>query len=240
MVERGKPAEYGQEITRRRARLTRSRIPLKGMTILDFGCGNGAQACEFEQDGCRVIGVDIDRDDLATFADQIVLLGSKSMVPIWYDGSQLPMGDGCIDGVISYEVLEHVQDEDRALSEISRVLKPGGNLVISVPNKWWVFETHGAYLPVLPWNRVPFFSWLPGAIHDRFAKARIYRKADITKLLVQHGFEIVEVSYITAPMDVVKNPGLKKVLRSTVFRGDVTAVPFFSTAILVHARKPGS
>ena len=35
-------------------------------------------------------------------------------------------------------------------AECLRVLKPGGRFIISVPNKWWIFETHGADLPLLP------------------------------------------------------------------------------------------
>jgi hypothetical protein len=100
-----------------------------------------------------------------------------------------------------------------------------------------VFETHGAHLPLLPWNRVPFFSWLPRAIHRKYAKARIYRKSEIVKLLEDHSFEVLEALYITAPMDVVKSPWLKHLLRSTVFSGDTTIVPWLSTSVLVHCKR---
>ena len=84
---------------------------------------------------------------------------------------------------------------------------------------------------------MPFFSWLPHAFHRKFAKARIYRKQDIIKLLRTHSFEVISTQYITAPMDVAKNPQLKKWLHATLFTKDTTQITFLSTGILVHGRK---
>ena len=120
----------------------------------------------------------------------------------------------------------------------ARVLTPGGTLVLSVPNKWWIFETHGARLPLLPWNRVPFFSWLPRPIHGRFARARIYTRGRILRLLAEAGFEILACRYLTAPMDVVRQEGLAALLRRTIFSGPGTRWPILSTSIFVMARRP--
>ena len=119
-----------------------------------------------------------------------------------------------------------------------RCLKPGGVLAISVPNKWWIFETHGAYLPLLRWNRVPFLSWLPQFIHRRIARARNYKKSDILYVLKQAGLEIVNAHYITAPMDRLRPPRLQQLARHWLFRASSTSVPFLAPSILVVARKP--
>lgn len=237
LVARGKPAEYGQEIVKRRSRLTTDRVNLKGKKVLDFGCGNGAQTIELLDAGSRIVAIDIDRHDLEEFSAYLKSENIDTVLPVEYDGGRLPIRDASVDVVVSYEVIEHVQSESEALHEIHRVLKADGDVVMSVPNKAWVFETHGAYLPLLPWNRVPFFSWLPRWIHRRYAKARIYRRSQIVRLLDTHSFDIVDTTYITAPMDVAKPEWLKKLLRSTIFSGDTTDVPFLATAILVHARK---
>ena len=50
--------------------------------------------------------------------------------------------DAHFDVVSTIEVLEHVRDVDMAMSEIVRVLKPGGALLVSVPNRYFPFETH--------------------------------------------------------------------------------------------------
>lgn len=236
-VGRGKPADYGQEIVKRRYRLTVARLDFNNKRVLDFGCGNGAQTIEFLDAGCKIIAVDIDRHDLSTLIEKLQMHADSSIVPVQYDGHSLPIPSESIDIVMSFEVMEHVTDECQALREIYRVLKPGGEMILSVPNKAWIFETHGANLPLLPWNRVPFFSWMPRAIHARFAKARIYRKQDIVKLLSSHSFTVTESSYVTAPMDVVKLTWLKTFLRTTIFSGDTTVIPFFSTSILVHCKK---
>jgi hypothetical protein len=57
------------------------------------------------------------------------------------------------------------------------------------------------------------------------------------RVLQDHSFEILSTVYITAPMDVVSNPRLKKILRGTLFGRDTTRVPFLATAILLHAKK---
>ncbi|MBI4547464.1 MAG: class I SAM-dependent methyltransferase [Ignavibacteriae bacterium] len=158
---RGKPAEYDQEIVKRRFRLTISRVDLKNKLVLDFGCGNGAQTIEFTNSGCKIIAVDIDKGDLTILENYLRSRNINTIVPFQYDGSCLPIESTSIDVVLSYEVLEHVNEESFALLDIYRVLKPGGDFILTVPNKGWIFETHGAYLPLLPWNCVPFFSYFP-------------------------------------------------------------------------------
>ena len=109
--------------------------------------------------------------------------------------------------------------------------------MISVPNKWWIFETHGAKLPLLPWNRVPFFSWLPKFIHSKYANARIYKKREIIALLSEYGFKVEEAKYITAPMDVLPKGKFKDFIIKTFFNSELTKSPFKSPSIFVVATK---
>jgi 2-polyprenyl-3-methyl-5-hydroxy-6-metoxy-1,4-benzoquinol methylase len=233
----GKPAAYGQEIVKRRFRLTAATVALHNKTILDFGCGNGAQTGEFVRADCKILAVDVTLSDLQILRQHLAPRQGGCVIPIKYNGSQLPIATGAVDLVVSFDVLEHVDTEATALREIHRVLKPEGEIILTVPNKGWIFETHGAHLPVLPWHRVPFFSWLPHALHRRFARARIYRRRDIVKLLRRHAFEILHTQYMTAPLDMVKNARLKRYLQALVFRGDTTRFSILATAIFIHGRK---
>jgi SAM-dependent methyltransferase len=234
----GKPADAGDFLLQRRYRLVVPWIPETVRTMLDFGCGNGAQTLMFTPHLDKVYGLDISESFLDDFRVQANALSVADKVEaMHYDGRNIPANDGFFDLLTSFEVLEHVPDETQALSEMYRVLSPGGRLIISVPNRWWIFETHGADLPLLPWNRVPFFSWLPKSIHDRYARARIYSRSEIVRKIEDRGFDIEATQYITAPMDVVKVGWIQDSLRNTVFKGDRTRVPFLSTAVLVIARK---
>ncbi|MFH1844025.1 MAG: methyltransferase domain-containing protein [bacterium] len=236
----GQPAQVTDFILQRRYRLARPFLPEGGGVLLDFGCGNGAQTELFAPDFARIEAVDINPSSLAEFSRRLERDGLAHRIrPQRYDGGTIPLDDASVDCITSFEVLEHVEDELACLRELRRLLRRDGQLILSVPNRWWLFETHGANLPLLPWNRVPFFSWLPTRIHDRFARARIYRKSDILRLLHAAGFTVQHSLYVTAPMDVVRWERPRRWLRRSLFARDSTSWPCLATAILVFARPGG-
>ncbi len=234
----GAPATGGQFILERRARLVRSLLSAAGGHLVDFGCGNGAQTLLFAGDFDRLTGVDVSETYLEDFRREIVTRQLESRVAaVATDGGPIPLSDGVADVVTSFTVLEHVPDEQAALAEMRRILRPAGKLIITVPNRWWIFETHGADLPLLPWNRVPLVSWWPKRLHDRWARARIYRRREIEKILVQAGFTI-DVSFrMTAPMDMIPWEPLRRLVRTTMFRSDRAVTPFQATEIVVAATR---
>lgn len=237
-VALGKPASYGDFVLGRRAALIDAMGPFRGGRLLDVGCGNGAQTVRFLDRFDAVVGLDVVPQHLAEFERVLAGMSGANCRTVLYDGDRMPFDDANFDTILSIETLEHVADESRTLAEMHRVLRPGGTLVVSVPHKWWIFETHGARLPLLRWNRVPFFSWLPHPIHARFAKARIYTRSDITARVRASGFEVQAACYLTAPMDAVGSERLARLLRRTLFRGAATRWPVLSTSVFVRARRP--
>ena len=238
----GAPAAGGQFILERRARLVRSLFPAAVSPetghLVDFGCGNGAQTLLFAGDFDRLTGVDVSEEFLKEFRLEIAARGLEDrMKAVAAGGGPIPLPDGSADVVTCFTVLEHVPDEMAALREMHRILRPGGKLIITVPNRWWVFETHGADLPLLPWNRVPLVSWWPKKLHDRWARARIYRRREIEELLVQSGFNIDTSFRMTAPMDMISWEPLRRFVRSTLFRPDRAPTPFQATEIVVAATR---
>lgn len=94
--------------------------------VLDFGCGSRPYETLFTR-ASSYTGVDIQ----VSGHDH-----RDSKVDVFWDGSTLPFNDASFDAVVCFEVLEHVFDIDRVLSEIRRVLKPGATFMLSIPFAW--------------------------------------------------------------------------------------------------------
>jgi 2-polyprenyl-3-methyl-5-hydroxy-6-metoxy-1,4-benzoquinol methylase len=234
----GRPASAGQLILERRRRLVEPFCPESRGHLVDFGCGNGAQTLLLAPRFDQVTGLDVSPAFLSEFQTEIRTRGWNDRVTT----AEIVPGAGApavepADVVTSFTVLEHVPDEAEALSMMGQLLRPGGRLLLSVPNKWWLFETHGANLPLLPWNRVPLVSWWPRFLHDKYARARIYTEGDIVRLVRRAGFTIDEVFRMTAPMDMIPWEPVRDLARATLFRPDRTSIPFLATEIVVAATR---
>ena len=155
----GRPASSGQMILERRRRLVQPWLPTAKGHLVDYGCGNGAQTLLLAPSFDRVTGLDINQEFLADFQAGIKERGwSDHVAAEVIDPEAAALRAGPADVLTSFTVLEHVPNEAAALRQMRDLLRPGGRLILSVPNKWWLFETHGANLPLLPWNRVPLVS----------------------------------------------------------------------------------
>jgi len=239
-IEKGKPAGYQDFIIFRRLELLKQFTEFFNSTfnLIDIGCGNGATLLNIFNQFNSCHGIDIEKERVQLFQNKLQKNKINNCTTSVADINEKLTHENYYDRAISFEVLEHVENENRTLKNIYSCLKPGAKFAISVPNKWWIFETHGAHLPLLSWNRVPFFSWLPSSIHSRYAKARIYTKSKIKKILIDNGFNIIYCQYVTAPMDVVSVNWLQSFLRKTIFKHHSTSIPFISTSIMVFAEKP--
>jgi SAM-dependent methyltransferase len=125
--------------------------------VLDFGCGSKPYE-SFFSGAASYLGVDLE----GTGHDH-----ADSKVDVFYDGKVLPFPDDAFDTVVSFEVFEHVFNLSDVLTEIRRVTKPHGTLLISIPFAWHEHEQ--------PYD---------------FAR---YTSFGITHILVTSGYEIVEV-----------------------------------------------
>lgn len=212
-INLGRPTQYDFRLPQLRHELSHPHLPATPRRrLLDFGSGNGANTVLFADDFDDVVGVDVEPDRVEEARTEAKLRGLTNVSYQLYDGSVLPFDDASFDHAVSFEVLEHTRDDAKAVAEIHRVLRPGGLITMSVPNKWYLMETHGFDLPPqwVKWNRVPFMSWLPTPIHERYAKARIYSRNRIFELLRGNGFDLIEHKYVMPPFDIVERPRVKR------------------------------
>lgn len=227
----GKPASSEWSILERRYNLVRESTKQENWgNVLDIGCGNGSQTALFLKNCNQLTAIDLSPENVQLTKQ---LLPSAKV----YEASaeNLPFEDNSFDLILCFEVLEHISDDRKALLEMKRVLRKNGFVAITVPNKLWIFETHGCnfqgILSKIPWNRIPYFiSWLPTTIHEKISRARIYSKKRIFKLVKSVGFQIEQHYFVTAPMDVIRWKWLQKMLRFLIFRKDRTRCPFLAVS----------
>ena len=110
---------------------------LAGTLWLDAGCGTGTLARWLATRGCSVLGVDaasemvVAANHCAQSQNYSDRLGFVRITTI----ARLALDDRSLDGVLCSSVLEYVSDPSACLTEFARVLKPGGLLLVSVPNR---------------------------------------------------------------------------------------------------------
>jgi 2-polyprenyl-6-hydroxyphenyl methylase/3-demethylubiquinone-9 3-methyltransferase len=121
--------------------------------LLDVACGGGLLAPHLVGRGYRHVGVDLSARALTQAA-------GHGVVALRGDVTRLPFRDDAFDVVIAGEILEHVIDQEAAIEEACRVLKPGGTLVIdTIANTWW-----GRFSSITVAERVP--AGPPARLHD--------------------------------------------------------------------------
>lgn len=110
--------------------------PLCTGNVLEIGCANGDLSVFIAAHGATLYGIDIDpvAVDLARY--KVAKLGIDTCRFQVGNGYQLNLPDQYFDTVVVAEVLEHVNDPKRIIKEAYRVCKPGGKVIISVPNRY--------------------------------------------------------------------------------------------------------
>jgi len=153
----------------------------KEIVIVDFGCGNGQVIKEIKliNPEAEYIGLDVSEKALEKARK---ILPNHKFYKI-EDGAEFPLNDNSVDFIFSSEVIEHIYDTENAFSEIARILKPDGKLLITTPYHGLI---KNLLITVLNFNK----HFNPTSPHIRF-----FSKKSLFNLLNRFGFEILKYGY---------------------------------------------
>ncbi|ABX03769.1 class I SAM-dependent methyltransferase [Herpetosiphon sp.] len=182
----------------RRARRLMQYLDLQdGDTVLDCGCGYGfyTQMIDKLRD-LHVVGFDEAFDRLLVGQEH-----ANRATFVRGDGQGMPFANNSFDKILLSEVLEHIPDQQAALHELRRILKPGGILAISVPHAnyplWW---DPASWI----WTRLggkPFTHTKFGSIWENHV--RLYEPAELVRQVRMADFEVEcceEATHYAIPM----------------------------------------
>lgn len=209
---RGEPSYVWREGQQRRLEMI---VRAAGERIrgraLENGCGVGMYVEHLAPYGGCIVGLEYDFERAAE-------AGTRSPGIINAAGEALPLPSNAFDLILSHEVLEHVRGDAQAVREMVRALKPGGRVVLFVPNRGYPFETHGIYWrEKYYFGNKPFVNYIPRRWRDKLAPhVRVYSKRDLEKLFAGVPVKIVERTVIFGAYDnlISRFGALGKVLRA--------------------------
>ena len=169
---------------------------LRSQLWVDAGCGTGTLSRWLAEQGCHVRGVDA--------AQEMVQIGASIALDKKYTGTltlqcietiaTLPVSSGSLDGVLCSSVLEYVQNPDACLREFVRVLRPGGLLLVSVPNAQSIARMGQAAIHRLGCSvGKRWFRFLDYSIHQ-------YSVEQFIRLLSSHRFRAKKVLPFGSPI----------------------------------------
>ncbi|WP_246787741.1 class I SAM-dependent methyltransferase [Bradyrhizobium sp. CCBAU 53421] len=164
---------------------------------LDAGCGTGTLSRLLAARGCDVTGVDASPEMIAAAhgrpADgKLAELLTFRQIPTI---ANLPFADRSFDGVLCASVLEYVPDVAQCLAQIHRVLRPGGLLLVSVPNRGSLLRQSYKFAHAAS-SRIsvrPLFRYLA---FSRFDTSH----AAMQSLLRQHGLTMLATGFAGSPL----------------------------------------
>lgn len=163
-AQRGEPSYVWREGQERRLNMIAQWAKLENAHVLIDGCGVGMYAAQIRRRYTPYVeAFDIEMERVEDTRSEV----SHAVVAV---AEAVPYPSNTFDTILSHEVLEHVNDDRMAVREMVRVLKPGGRIIIFVPNRWYPFETHGHYWQgEYHFGNTPLINYLPDAVRNKLA-----------------------------------------------------------------------
>lgn len=131
--------------------------------ILEVGCGEGYGSNYLSKSCKEIIGIDVEKSAIEHAKKKYTSANCSFKE---YNGSNIPYDDSHFDYVVSFQVIEHVDDDAAFIRDLKRVLKPGGTAFVTTPNKTYRLKPGQK-----PWNRYHKREYYPKELEDVLQKA---------------------------------------------------------------------
>ncbi len=231
---RGNPSYVWRAGQERRLQMVRRWSPLAGRRVLDVGCGLGMYTAAFLRETPHVFGIEIEHE-------RALEARERAAAVIQSPGERLPFANAAFDVVFSHEVLEHVADDRACVAEMVRVTRPGGRIVVFVPNRLYPFETHGVFWRGrYRFGNAPLVNWLPPPLRNRLAPhVRAYTSRGLRRLFDGLPAHTVHHTQIFPGYDnvVARRPVLGRALRAFTYTLERTPLRVFGLSHLLVVEK---
>jgi ubiquinone/menaquinone biosynthesis C-methylase UbiE len=147
--------------------ISATNITPKETQVLEVGCHTGVFAMTLANRYMNWTGVDIDQHALQQAVSSVATKELNNVIFLSANAEDLPFANNSYDLVICNHIYEHIPNPEKMLSEISRVLRPGGICYFSAGNRFALIEPH---------HRVLFLSWFPKSISNFVLTIKYKRK----------------------------------------------------------------
>ena len=221
-----------------------------GYRVLDIGAGLGRHSFESLTRGARVVAADLDDVALKEVSQMGAAMIAEDQAPlgatldcVQSDALSLPFEDGSFDRIIASEVMEHIPDDEAAMRELHRILKPGGIVAVTVPRRWpeqvcWLLSSQyhsaaGGHVRIFSRNELesklqradlyPFHHHHAHALHSPYwwLKCAVGVDRDLPVTRAYHSFLV---------WDITKKPFVTRTLETALD-------PLMGKSLVVYARK---
>ena len=183
---------YSKEKFSRPSRITLALDLVEGESVLDIGCHAGAYSHYLACKGHKVVAADVDEDVLKIARRKY---SHPDLQFVRTDGEKLDFEDGSFDSVLLLEVLEHCRHPRGLVQEIHRVLRPGGFLILSVPNAA-SYHTLGRTLLLDPKSYFRKMESWPEFATDQRDHYFYWDPFTIYRLLNRQGFKYADHNFV--------------------------------------------
>ncbi len=184
-----------QEVSRRRIHWMCAQVG--GPDVLDVGCSQGIASILLAREGHRVIGIDREREAIRAARERLdqeePFVRERAEFRVG-EGRAVGFPDGSFDAVLLGEVLEHQLDPGKLLDEASRVLRPGGRIVVTTPYGVHPYPDHKEplYLSALLERLSAKLSIAEIALLDRYAGVVAERTKDRAPRVWRRALRVAE------------------------------------------------